>query len=150
MVVTEKHGAEISLGINASLSECKAYEPTERLVWTYNSLENVVRLLHSGMEMNCCGRLEVAIVFEEGRYVLHERDDAEDKEYGRCGCICGYDMKIELPDIIAGGRLQIAIAQHVVDSGMPETIVWEGGFDLQLGSGEVCFAGKLTEYPPDK
>lgn len=149
MASPEEYRMDQNLGIHASVSECKTYAPDERLAWTFNPREKVVQFLHSSMEMNCCGKLVVTILFEDGRYVLHEQDDVEDKEYGRCGCICYYDMKIELP-CIEGKSLRMAVVQHLIDSGLPEAIVWEGEFDLQRGSGDIFFTGKLIEYPSDE
>lgn len=141
-----------NLGDNADISDCGGFvsaQPAdlrekqveedfckdERLIWSYNSESRTVSFFNKDVFLNCCGRHSITVVRnkETGVYILEETDRPEPGGV-RCGCMCFFDFKIDLPDV-AGGIIEVQLYRHVTDND-PRWIVWEGTLDLDQGAGD--------------
>lgn len=142
---SESDGDEFPLqvGQNATFRKCENIEKTdaycaaERVEWSYDSESQVLTVDHRRVEMNCCGERSVeAHQTGENAYEIREFD-RPDENGGRCGCLCYFDYKIEIPDVSGSTDLDVIRKKTEMPDSEPETIdVWSGTLSLSDGSGE--------------
>jgi hypothetical protein len=143
----------MNLGINAEISECKQYllSSKEALFWHYDKELQTLKFINKNVELNCCGKLFVSISYYEdtGSYVINEIDYPG---YGRCGCICMYDIKIDLPNIDIEKCINLKINRQFTDEHVYSyfrSFIWEKELNLQQGNGKV-FIKKSISSDKDK
>lgn len=110
------------------------YCAAEVLRWSYQASTGNLRLSDDRVLLNCCGKRQARLAENSGVYELRQTDGPDD--YGRCHCMCVFDLALEA-EALPGGPIDLKITRQVTDSQEPAKVVWAGKLDLTKGSGEV-------------
>ncbi len=81
-----------SLSID-SASYCTA----ERLLWEYDTMTSIVRLLHTRQTRNCAAELSVEASVKDNSITVIENDNRDPN--GGADCACTFDTYVEVPNI---------------------------------------------------
>jgi len=103
----------------------------EKVSWTFDAEPGTLTLVHSHVNLNCCGERSVSMRREDGFVVVEEDDQAG--EPGRCRCMCFIDFSITIGGITSV-KLPVRLVLTVDSTAV---IKWEGTLDLTAGSGEI-------------
>jgi hypothetical protein len=120
-----------------ALTESGDYCAAELLNWQYDEAAQKLTLTDARAELNCCGARTMVLEEKEGVYVVTETDGPDN--FGRCTCMCVFDLRLEAQGI-ASGVIPIRIVRNVTDSGAAPAVIFEGELDLSAGAGSVVIS----------
>ena len=118
-------------GFNDSLKRWAADDITETVIWSYDAESVTLRVLDSGVILNCCGEHAIEVQVDDAVITISESD--MEPETGRCRCECRYDFAIDITGLSAGEYT--LIVKRAIDE--ESRVLVETVIDLTAPSGLI-------------
>ena len=134
-VVSECGGFQIELSdlnytardVQSSKDNCSK----EQLFWWYDVQTLELKLLHSCVNLNCCGIREISAEQINNIYHIVERDDPDPN---RCRCNCEFDFAVNQKDV-SPGKITLLLKRTSKD--YDDVEIWKGIIDLSKLYGQI-------------
>lgn len=108
-------------------------ECDQLLIWKYDDSTDVLKIVNSKVQLNCCGVHDVSITLENGEYIYTMLDD---QTKGNCGCDCLFDFSANISDVTENTvKLTVKLSVEIENIDLRD--VWSGTLDLTKKNGTV-------------